>query len=60
MLIFYKIVEGEVPEWEYKTILGISFFGPILSTILIVWGIGYLLVKIPYRLLYGKENKDDN
>lgn len=60
MLIFHKVIHEEIHEWDYKTIFGISFAGPILSVILIVWGIGYLLIMIPYKLLFRKENKDDN
>lgn len=59
MLIFYRIVEGEVTEDEYKTIFGISFFGPLLTGILIIWGLGYLLITIPYRLIFWKGKDDE-
>ena len=54
MLIFHKVTHEEIEEWDYKPILGISFAGPILSVIFIVLGIGYLLIMIPYKLLFGK------
>ncbi len=60
MLIFHKVIHEEIEGWDYKTILGISFAGPILSVILIVLGIGYLLIMIPYKLLFRKGEKNDN
>ena len=57
MLIFFKIVEGEIYEEDYGMITFLSCLGPVMSIILIMFGIGYLLVKVPYWILFGRDNK---
>ena len=54
----YKVFDGKINEWEWKNVYGFSCFGPLLTIILIMFGIGYLLMKIPYWLIFGKE-KDE-
>ena len=59
MLVTYKITFGKIEEWEYKSVAGMAFFGPILTVILILIGIINLLLTIPYKLLFERKEKKD-
>lgn len=56
MLIFHKIIDGEICDSDYNLILWLSLGGPVLSIILIIVGIIYLLIKIPYWIIFGKDD----
>ena len=51
----FKIIEGEIQDFEYSTIFWLSLFGPIFTAFMIIIGIIYLLITIPYKIIFGRD-----
>ena len=54
-LIFLKVTQGEIHELEYCDVAGMSLCGPLLTIVVVGYGIIYLLAIIPYKILFPKK-----
>ena len=60
-LIFLKVVQGKIHEWEYKDVLAMSLFGPIFTIVVLGYGLLYLMIAIPYKLIFpNKKDKEED
>ena len=58
MLITFKILKMDIFDCsEYNLFWAGMLGGPVATCIVTFIGIMYLLVIIPYRILFGKDNK---
>lgn len=54
MLIAFKVMKKDIDD-EYDFFWRGIFLGLVSTFAFIIYGIGYLLVTIPYKLLFGKR-----
>lgn len=57
-LIYYKVTEGEIQEWDYPIVRLMTSGGLLTAAVLILVWLISIMIKIPYRLIFGKEEEE--